>query len=269
MERCNPALFQRYEGNIIVFLFFVHKYFNTIQYIIYKYNNTTMSSYLAVHIEYKKDNKWNLLTTLGPHFPSKSSRYVNGVWEDVEDKPDVVVNGVGYDYHNCEYFCGNIRDFFLGYLTDSPITDRGLPKDLSEGLTEYIDEESQKIGSSRGRWYSNASYFNLSELDVVYNKMLEDFKREYSDIILKQERKSHDSGIKDKLDQIMSKLGIPDTSQPQEDTEDNESSHEEWMLEDFWVAMRVYGLYEHVSDNATHYLGIYNDEDIRVVCYIC
>lgn len=94
-----------------------------------------MSSYLNYYIEYKRNNKWNLLYALVP--------------EESIDYPECYSK---FEFGEHKTFRMVLEDSSQGYIRDTmsdhgwsnaPFTGRGFPEDMSEALATHIDLEKQ------------------------------------------------------------------------------------------------------------------------------
>lgn len=92
-----------------------------------------MSTYLNYYIEFKKDDKWNLVSIFTPKEKlAYADHYKN------------LVNIKGKEYHFTyeSWKQGMVRDMFSSHgWYEAPFTSRGFPKDMSDELKDLLEAE--------------------------------------------------------------------------------------------------------------------------------
>ena len=153
-----------------------------------------MSRTSVMYIEYRKNNDspWRWIR---PLMPSKDIDWA-------EDDPAYMVDTTGTDNKEEYKFVyelskqGSVRDLLNDYDVD--FNDRGFPKDMSEELKKFMENDPERFDGIWGR-----SYASLQEIIDCINlkiKTTEAHKQEYMN-------KQNNVTIHQKLDLIMKSLG--------------------------------------------------------------
>jgi hypothetical protein len=248
-----------------------------------------MSSYLSVFIEYKKNNKWNLLKLYGPHIKRITKYNENGKWVEEEESPDLVSqDGIKLDLHDHIWYQGIVRDFFNSgsFESEENICDRGLPKDISEELTtKFQAMKDDYTSSNEHKWWYSETYCTLSELNSAVENRLTKFKEDLSkytnllynnktnqkldkilNLLESDGRDKNDSKDKSKSPTIVEDEG--NTLDTTNDTDYYEEQINYLWNEDFFdiLCLRFFvsRIYAYVEDFAE----VYNENDVRIITYI-
>jgi len=245
-----------------------------------------MSTYLNYYIEFKKDDRWNLVSILTPKEKLSYNNY----------KKFVDVNGTEYHltYECCKQ--GIIRDIFSNHgWYDAPFADRGFPDDISDELKNLLKEEKfreweeQKKSIDPDFVYNtnlkrvprtrpismeedfkdykyNKTYATLAEIALFYQKEISKAK----DALKKQLEKDSFAKLNDRID-ALEKL-IETGKKPKKSTKKE--------MDDYYNPIQE--LEENISDiefinswidGISAIVDFYTDSwydlnDIRVICYI-
>lgn len=245
-----------------------------------------MSTYLNYYIEFKKDDRWNLVSILTPKEKLSYNDY----------KKFVDVNGTEYHltYECCKQ--GIIRDIFSNYgWCDAPFTDRGFPDDMSDELKNLLKEEKFREWEEQKKsidpdfvydtnlkrvprtrpismeedfkdYKYNKTYATLAEIALFYQKEISKTK----DALKKQLEKDSFAKLNDRID-ALEKL-IETGKKPKKSTKKE--------MDDYYNPIQE--LEENISDiefinswidGISAIVDFYTDSwydlnDIRVICYI-
>ena len=243
-----------------------------------------MSSYLTVHIEYKRDGKWNLLKMYGPHINRVTTRrYSDGTTEEIEEEPTggILPDGTKLDVHDNSWHQGIIRDLFCSrtFESEESLCDRGLPTDMSDELSAKFKEMEKEAtsdddGINRKWWYSE-SYCTLAELSAAVEKRLDKFKEDlskYNDLLYNNKTNSKLDEILCLLDPSIKTKNSSTDDYDKEDDEYYETDYEEQIDylwdEEFYDILWLKNFCSNIYSYAEEFAEIYNDNDIRIVVYI-
>lgn len=245
-----------------------------------------MSSYLNYYIEFKKDDKWNLVSILTPRDKinyAECKRFLN-------------LDGTEYHLTYENWKQGTVRDIFSTHgWYDAPFTSRGFPNDMSEELKSLLEEEKlreweeqkksidpdfeydknfNRIPRTRPISIENdfrdykydKTYATLEEICLFYQKELSKAK----DALKKQLEKNSFAKLNDRIDMLETLIETgnkPKRSVKKESDDDYDPIPE---LEENISDIEIIGSW---IDGINAIVDFYTDywydlNDIRVICYI-
>lgn len=248
-----------------------------------------MSTYLSYYIEFKNDNKWNLVSILVP----------KGKLKYGEVKRFLDVNGTEYHLTYENWIQGTVRDIFStnGWY-DAPFTSRGFPDDMSDELKNLLEEEKLREWEEQKKYIDSdfeydknfnkkiprtrpisiekdfvdykydKTYATLEEVSLFYQKELLKAK----DALKKQFEKDSFAKINEKLDYIQECVltgHVPDKKKSKKKKSDEDYDQTPELEEDI-NNIEIIGSW---IDGIVAIVDFYTDSwydlnDIRVICYI-
>ncbi len=248
-----------------------------------------MSSYLSVFIEYKKNNKWNLLKLYGPHIKRITKYNENGKWVEEEDSPDLISqDGIKLDLHDHIWYQGIVRDFFNSgsFESEESICNRGLPNDISEELANKFQTMKDECTSpNEYKWWYSESYCTLAELNSAVENRLTKFKEDLS----KYTNLFYNNKTNQKLDKILNLLEPDDRCKNNDkdkdkastavkdddnniDVTDDANYYEEQINylwnEDFFDILCLRFFVSRIYAYAEDFAEVYHENDVRIITYI-
>lgn len=176
-------------------------------------------------------------------------------------------------------FCdngGSIRDEYLSRLSDTNLTDRGIPGNIT-------DEARELIHYDEPGWGWGYTYATLAELESLYHKEIEKFKSDVIETISKKKMKT----LEEKIDKIYDKLFVNETKENvSKDSSLNDDSDEEidneyfeeddeddnWELnylfeEKLWDINYLHGEIIKVYHTVEQIFGYVDSSNIRILYY--
>lgn len=245
-----------------------------------------MSSYLNYYIEFKKDNKWNLVSILTPREKlsySECKRFLN-------------INGTEYHLTYENWKQGTVRDILSTHgWYDAPFTGRGFPNDMSDELKNLLEEEKLRVWEEQKKsidpdfeydknfnrvprtkpisieedfrdYKYDKTYATLEEVSLFYQKELSKAK----DALKKQLEKDSFEKLNDRIDILETIIETghkPKKSSKKESDDDYDPIPE---LEENINDIEIIGSWidgiREIVDFYTDYW--YDFNNIRVICYI-
>lgn len=228
-----------------------------------------------IEVRDKETGKWHLVQYLVPY--SKESWHST---EAMEKYKVVDENGKEwrktYDYY--DNAC-SLRDAYLsnrGWRTQD-FSSRGFPTDMSDELNEIVTahdaevkaeqekemEHQKESGTNLPQWmfsdyWYNKSYVTLSELEDLFDKEMKDWKTR----VLKMQTMITTN---EKMREILSILK-KEEYKPDEDQYTDEDLNA-LFDEDLWDILSIQRECYYISKTVDEVMGIYNDDDIRMVYY--
>lgn len=247
-----------------------------------------MSSYLNYYIEFKKDDKWNLVSILTPKEKLSYDGY----------KRFLDVNGTEYHLTYENWKQGTVRDIFSTHgWYNAPFTSRGFPNDMSDELKNLLEEEKlreweeqkksidpdfeydknfKKVPRTRPisieedfmDYKYDKTYATIEEISLFYQKELSKAKN----ALKKQLEKDSFTKINEKLDYIQECVltgHVPDKKKSKKKESDDDYDPipelEENISDIEFIGSWIDGI-NAIMDFYTDYW--YDLNNIRVICYI-
>lgn len=245
-----------------------------------------MSTYLNYYIEFKKDDKWNLVSTLTPKEKLRYSDYMEFL----------DINGTEYHltYECCKQ--GIIRDIFSTYgWYDIPFTDRGFPDDMSNELKNLLEEEKLREWEEQKKFIDpdfvydtnlkrvprtrpisieedfkdykyNKTYATLAEISLFYQKEISKAK----DDLKRQLEKDLFAKLNDRIDALEKLI---ETGKKQKKITKKEMDDDYNLIQELEENISDIEFINSWINGINAIVDFYTDSwydlnDIRVICYI-
>lgn len=245
-----------------------------------------MSTYLNYYIEFKKDDKWNLVTILTPREKinyAECKRFLN-------------LDGTEYHLTYENWKQGTVRDIFSSHgWYNTKFTSRGFPNDMSDELKNLLEEEKLREWEEQKKsidpdfeydknfnrvprtrpisieedfrdYKYDKTYATLEEVSLFYQKEFSKAK----DALNKQLEKDSFAKLNDRIDKLEKFIVTgkkPKKSTKKESDDDYDPIPE---LEENISDIELIGSW---IDGISAIVDFYTDSwydlnDIRVICYI-
>ena len=217
-----------------------------------------MSTYLNYYIEFKDDDKWNLVSILTPREKlgyDECKRFLN-------------FNGTEYHLTYKNWKQGTIRDIFStrGWY-NAPFTGRGFPNSMSNELKNLLDEEKLREEDFEDYKFDK-TYATLEEISLFYRKELSKAK----DALKKQLEEDSFAKINEKLDYIQECVltgCVPDKKKSKKKKSDDDYDPIPELEENISNIELIGSWIDGISAIVDFYTDCWYDfNDIRVICYI-
>lgn len=217
-----------------------------------------MSTYLNYYIEFKDDDKWNLVSILTPREKlgyDECKRFFN-------------VNGTEYHLAYKNWKQGTVREIFStrGWY-NAPFTNRGFPNSMSDELKNLLEEEKLRE-EDFGDYKFDKTYATLEEISLFYRKEISKAK----DALKKQLEEDSFAKINEKLDYIQECVltgRVPDKKKSKKKKSDDDYDPIPELEENISNIELIGSWIDGISAIVDFYTDCsYDFNDIRVICYI-